>query len=80
MAKQIFKVQMDGVELTKAQADGLQKAISSAATTYIAKNFKVLPKDNIWGVKRPEWLGIWIKNFKNLDALKKVADFKKLQF
>jgi hypothetical protein len=70
MAKQIFKVQMDGVELTKTQAVGLQKAINAAATSYIAKNIRVLPKDSIWGMKRPEWLGIWIKNFKDLAALR----------
>jgi hypothetical protein len=80
MAKQIFKVQLDGVELTKAQSAGLQKAINAAATSYIGKNFKTLPKDNIWGIKNPEWLGIWIKNFKDLAALKNVGDFKKLQF
>ena len=71
MAKQIFKVQLDGAELTKAQAAGLQKAISAAATSYIAKNFRAIPKDSIWGMKNPEWLGIWMRNFKNLDALKK---------
>ena len=71
MAKQIFKVQLDGVELTKAQTAGLQKAISSAATSYIAKNFRAVPKDSIWGMRNPEWLGIWMRNFKNLDALKK---------
>ncbi len=70
MAKQIFKVQMDGVELTKTQEAGLQKAINAAATAYIAKNIRVIPKDSIWGIKRPEWLGIWIKNFKDLAALK----------
>lgn len=77
MAKQIFKVQLDGVELTKAQTDGLQKAISAAATSYIAKNFRALPKENIWGIRNPEWLGIWLKNFKDLDALKKLGGFKK---
>ena len=77
MAKQIFKVQLDGVELTKAQTDGLQKAISSAATSYIAKNFRAMPKDSIWGIRNPEWLGIWMRNFKNLDALKKLGGFKK---
>jgi hypothetical protein len=77
MAKQIFKVQLDGVDITAAQAAGLQKAINTAATTYIAKNFKALPKDSIWGIKNPEWLGIWIKNFKNLDALKKLGGFKR---
>ena len=77
MAKQIFKVQLDGVELTKAQTAGLQKAISSAATSYIAKNFRAMPKDNIWGMKNPEWLGIWLRNFKNLDALKQLGGFKK---
>jgi hypothetical protein len=70
MAKQIFKVQMDGVELSKTQAAGLQKAINAAATSYIAKNIRVVPKDSIWGMKNPEWLGIWIKNFKDLAALK----------
>ena len=77
MAKQIFKVQLDGVELTKAQTDGLQKAISSAATSYIAKNFRAMPKDSIWGIRNPEWLGIWMRNFKNLDTLKKLGGFKK---
>jgi hypothetical protein len=76
MAKQIFKVQLDGVELSKAQTDGLQKAINTAATSYLAQNIRTLPKDSIWGIKNPEWLGIWIKNFKNLDALKKVEGFK----
>jgi len=70
MAKQIFKVQMDGVELTKAHAAGLQKAINAAATSYIGKNMRVIPKDGIWGMKNPEWLGIWMKKFKDLAGLK----------
>ena len=70
MAKQTFKVQMDGVELTKAQTAGLQKAINSAATSYIAQNIRVIPKDSIWGMRNPEWLGIWLKNFKDLASLK----------
>lgn len=70
MAKQTFKVQMDGVELTKAQTAGLQKAINAAATTYIAQNIRVIPKDSIWGMRNPEWLGIWLKNFKDLASLK----------
>jgi hypothetical protein len=78
MAKQIFKVQLDGVELTKAQTDGLQKAISTAASLYIGKNLRAMPKDSIWGIRNPEWLGIWMRNFKNLDALKKLGGFKKL--
>lgn len=76
MAKQIFKVQMDGVELTKTQAAGLQNAINTAATSYIAKSFRPIPKDSIWGMKRPEWLGIWIKKFKDLEGLK-AGGFKK---
>jgi hypothetical protein len=71
MAKQIFKVQMDGVELTNAQASGLQKAINAAATSYIAKNMRPIPKDNgIWGMKNPEWLGIWLRKFADLPSLK----------
>ena len=70
MAKQIFKVQMDGVELTKAQAAGLQKAINTAATSYIAKSIRPIPKDSIWGMKNPEWLGIWLKKFADLASLK----------
>ena len=70
MAKQIFRVQLDGVELSKAQEAGLQKAISSAATLYLAKNVRLIPKDNIWGMKNPEWLGIWAKTFKDLASLK----------
>lgn len=70
MAKQIFKVQMDGVELSKAQEAGLQKAINTAATSYIAKNVRPIPQGSIWGMKKPEWIGIWLKNFKDLAALK----------
>jgi hypothetical protein len=69
MAKAIFKVQLDGAELSRAQSDGLQKAINAAATSYLAKNVKVTPT-NVWGMKNPEWLGIWLKNFKDLAALK----------
>ncbi|MFT3978887.1 MAG: hypothetical protein QM687_00365 [Ferruginibacter sp.] len=77
MAKQIFKVQLDGAELSKAQAAGLQKAINAAATTYIAKSVRVIPQDRLWGIKNPEWLGIWIKNFKDLASLK-AGGFKRL--
>jgi hypothetical protein len=70
MAKQIFKVQLDGVELSKAHEAGLQKAISAAATSYLAKNIRIIPKDNFWGIRNPEWLGIWMKNFKDLAGLK----------
>ncbi|GAB2830048.1 hypothetical protein [Ferruginibacter profundus] len=76
MAKQIFKVQLDGVELSKAQADGLQKAITATAASFIAKNARAFPKESIWGMKNPEWLGIWMKNFKDLAALK-AGGFKK---
>lgn len=78
MAKQIFKVQMDGVELSKAQAEGLQKTINAAATSYLAKNARIIGKDGIWGIKNPEWLGIWMKNFKSLEALR-AGGFKKIQ-
>ena len=70
MAKQTFKVQMDGVELTKAHEAGLQKAINAAATSYLAKNVRLIPQGNIWGMRNPEWLGIWLKNFKDLASLK----------
>ena len=73
MAKQIFKVQMDGVELTKAQAAGLQKTINAAATSYIAKNMRLIPKDSIWGMKNPEWLGIWLKDSLTFLHLKQVV-------
>lgn len=77
MAKQIFKVQLDGAELTKAQVAGLQKAINEAATSYIAKNIKLTPLDGIWGIKRPEWIGIWAKRFKDLAALR-AGGFKQM--
>ncbi|MCC6286350.1 MAG: hypothetical protein IT249_00550 [Chitinophagaceae bacterium] len=70
MAKQIFKVQLDGASLTASQIAGLQKAINEAATSYIAKNIKITPQDGIWGIKKPEWLGIWAKRFKDIPSLK----------
>lgn len=76
MARQIFKVQLDGIDLSKSQADGLQKAINSATATYLAKSFRAIPQDRIWGIRNPEWLGIWIKNFRNLADLKKIGGFK----
>lgn len=79
MASQIFKVQLDGVELTKAQADGLQKAISTAATSFLAQGGVKSPKDSIWGGKMPEWRGIRIKLFNTPDLLKKAIDFKALK-
>jgi hypothetical protein len=78
MPKQSFKVQIDGIELTKSQTAELQKTINAAATSYIAKNFKTLPNDRLWGIRNPEWLGIWIKNFGNLADFKKSGLFKKM--
>ncbi|MFT3703817.1 MAG: hypothetical protein QM802_15745 [Agriterribacter sp.] len=70
MAKQIFKVQLDGASLTASQVAGLQKAINAAATSYLAKNIKITPQDGIWGIKKPEWIGIWAKKFKDIASLK----------
>ncbi len=70
MAKQIFKVQIDGAVLSRTQVAGLQKAINEAATSYLARNIKVMPQDGVWGLKRPEWLGIWAKRFKDIASLK----------
>jgi hypothetical protein len=80
MATQSFKIQLDGVELTKAQADGLQRAINTAATSFLAQGgVKSLPKESIWGGKMPEWRGYVLRLFNNKDMLKRMPEFKALK-
>ncbi len=70
-----FNVVVD-LPLTKAQASSLNKDIQSLVTKNIAKlgnrvvgkKFR-LPKD---------WIGIWVKDFKTIEALKNSETFRRL--
>ncbi len=74
MAKVKFQVVLENIELSKAQAAAIQKEINAVVGQSLLRGklagmtagipptlgFKVMP----------EWLGIWIKNFKTPDLIK----------
>lgn len=62
------------IPLTAAQSAAINKAIQSTVLQHIAK----IDNGIIGRRLGPEILGIYIKNFKTLDALKTNAAFKKV--
>jgi hypothetical protein len=75
MAASKFNVVVDA-PLTKAQEASLNKAIQSAVMAHVAKiDNAVLGRKIDWPGGHTQ--GIWVKDFRTLDALKKNAAFKK---
>lgn len=74
MAATKFNVVLD-IPLTAKQKSAINKSIQAAVTQQIAR------LDNtgtIVGSRRlpPEWFGIWLKRFRNIEALRKTMDYK----
>jgi hypothetical protein len=77
MATVQFQVKLENVDLTKAQTALLEKEINAVVGKHVAK--AVGPATPL-GFKlkiNPEWLGIWLKRFKDIDALKNNINFKR---
>ena len=79
MAKVTFQVNLENIELSKAQTTRIEKEIQAVVAKHLAN---VVTAEDPIGVKlkiNPEWLGIWLKKFKNPLDLKGNLDFKKFK-
>jgi hypothetical protein len=79
MATIQFQVKLENVELTKSQVTLLEKEINAVVGKHI---IKAVPPATAIGTKiriNPEWLGIWLKKFKDLGTLKDNLDFKRFK-
>ena len=78
MSKISFEVNLENVKLDEKQVQQIQKEINAVVARNLVGH---VPKDVVFGNKipRPEWLGFWLKQFKNLDELKHEKDFKQYQ-
>jgi hypothetical protein len=77
MAKVSFQVHLENIELSKAQITRMEKEINAVVAKHIVG---VVPAEAPVGTKlkvNPEWLGIWLKKFKNPEELKGNLNFKK---
>jgi hypothetical protein len=77
MAKVSFQVTLENIELSKAQTTRIEKEINAVVAKYIVN---AVAADAPVGTKlkiNPEWLGIWLKKFKNMEELKGNLNFKK---
>jgi hypothetical protein len=69
------------VPLTAAQTNALNKAIQATVLQHVAKiDNGIFGRKIDFGGIGGHTQGIWIKNFKTLDLLKKNAAFKKVSF
>ncbi len=77
MATIQFQVKLENVDLTKAQTALLEKEINALVGKHVVK--AAGPASTLGSRLRinPEWLGIWLKRFNDLDALKKNINFKR---
>jgi hypothetical protein len=81
MAKVKFQVVLENVDLSKTQVASIQKEINAVVTKSLlsAKKPMAAALPSTLGFKiPPEWIGIYIKNFRTLDLLK-VGGFKVLR-
>jgi hypothetical protein len=77
MAKVSFQVNLENIELSKAQMTRIEKEINAVVAKHIVN---AVPAEAPVGIKlkvNPEWLGIWLKKFKNTEELKGNLNFKK---
>ena len=77
MAKVSFQVNLENIELSRAQLSRIEKEITAIVAKHIVN---VVPPEAPLGVKlkiNPEWLGIWLKKFKTPEELKGNLNFKK---
>ncbi len=81
MAKVKFQVVLENVDLSKTQVASIQKEINAVVTKSLlgGKKTTAAPLPSTFGFKiPPEWIGIYIKNFKSLELMK-VGGFKVLR-
>lgn len=79
MATVQFQVKLENVDLTKSQVNQLEKDINALVAKQI---IRAVPKSTPIGTKlriNPEWLGIWLKRFATVEAIKNSATFKQLR-
>ncbi len=79
MATIQFQVKLENVDLTKSQVAQLEKEINAVVGKHI---IKAVPPETTLGTKlkiNPEWLGIWLKKFKDLGSLKDNLGFKRFK-
>jgi hypothetical protein len=72
-----FEVRLENVELSKSLVKEINTAVSAAAGKAVIK--AGIGRDGALGSKlrlNPEWLGIWLRRFKDIDALKLSKTFK----
>jgi hypothetical protein len=77
MATIQFQVKLENVDLTKAQQTQLEKDINALVGKHIVK---AAPANATLGSRlkiRPEWLGIWLRRFKDIEALKNNINYKR---
>jgi hypothetical protein len=69
MAVTNLTIKLDGLELNDRQLSALEKEVNSVVLKHIAATTQTKVVGSITKI-RPEWLGIWIKTFKDKIALK----------
>lgn len=76
MAATKFNVVLD-MPLTAKQKAAINKDLQAVVKKHVAG---IDNQGVTMGLKRipPEWLGIWLKRFKDIEALKKNAQFNKI--
>lgn len=76
MAVTNLSIKLDGLELNDRQLAALEKEVNAVVLKHIAATTQPKLIGSITKI-RPEWLGIWIKSFKDKAALKE-QKFKNL--
>jgi hypothetical protein len=79
MATVQFQVKLENVDLSKTEVKQLEKDINALVAKQVVR---AVPKATPLGTKlkiNPEWLGIWLKRFKSVEAIKNNAGFKQVR-
>ncbi|WP_337044664.1 hypothetical protein [Emticicia sp. 17c] len=74
-----FNVVLENIELSKEQQQALQKDLNAVVAKHIAgiDHTAVLGKKDMLRIN-PEWLGIWLRRFKDTRAMKLANTFEAL--
>ncbi|OYU65365.1 MAG: hypothetical protein CFE22_14310 [Cytophagaceae bacterium BCCC1] len=75
MKNQKLEIVLEGFDLSESQLKGLEKEVNGL----VAKHLVNAQVSKSIGTKlriNPEWLGIWLKKFKNEALLNKAKTFK----
>lgn len=79
MATIQFQVKLENVELTKAQVVQLEKEINAVVGKHVIKAVQPLTPIGSKLKINPEWLGLWLRKFKDLKSLKDNLDYKRFK-